>query len=99
MLRQRLIEFYLIGRASVEYALISNSEGLKMQNVYNALIKQDGDWWIGWIEEVPGVNCQEASRDELLESLKVTLQEALEFNRQDAVAAAGSNYQEERIAV
>jgi len=70
-----------------------------MQNVYNALIKQEGDWWIGWIEEVPGVNCQEASRDELLESLKVTLQEALEFNREDAVAAAGSNYQEEPIAV
>jgi predicted RNase H-like HicB family nuclease len=70
-----------------------------MQNVYNALVKQDGDWWIGWIEEIPGVNCQEASRDELLESLKITLQEALEFNRQDAVAAAGSNYQEEPIAV
>jgi predicted RNase H-like HicB family nuclease len=74
-------------------------EGLSMQNTYKALIKQDGDWWIGWIEEVPGVNCQEASRDELLESLRVTLQEALEFNRQDAIAAAGSNYQEEAIAV
>ena len=47
-------------------------------NVYTAVIKQDGDWWIGWIEEVPGVNCQEASRDELLESLRITLQEALE---------------------
>lgn len=70
-----------------------------MQNVYKALIKQDGDWWIGWIEEVPGVNCQEASRNELLESLRVTLQEALEFNREDAIAAAGSNYQEEPIAV
>ena len=27
-------------------------------NNYTAVIKQDGDWWIGWIEEVPGVNCQ-----------------------------------------
>ncbi len=70
-----------------------------MSNVYQAVIKQDGDWWIGWIEEVPGVNCQEASRAELLESLKITLREALEFNRQDALAAAGGNYQEERIAV
>ena len=50
---------------------------------YTAVIEHDGDWWIGWIEEVPGVNCQEASRDELLETLKVTLSEALEFNRQD----------------
>jgi len=70
-----------------------------MNNVYTAIIKQDGDWWIGWIEEVPGVNCQEASRDELLGSLKVTLREALEFNKHDAISAAGGNYQEEQIAV
>ena len=69
------------------------------KNVYTAVIKQDGDWWIGWIEEVPGVNCQEASRDELLESLKTTLQEALEFNRKEAIAAAGGNFQERQIAV
>ncbi len=48
---------------------------------YTAVVKQDGDWWIGWIEEVPGVNCQEAACEELLESLRVTLSEALEFNR------------------
>jgi predicted RNase H-like HicB family nuclease len=68
-----------------------------MNNVYNAVIKQDGDWWIGWVEEIPGVNCQEATREELLESLKTTLEEALEFNRQDALAAAGDKYQEEQI--
>jgi predicted RNase H-like HicB family nuclease len=70
-----------------------------MNNVYTAVVKQDGDWWIGWIEEVPGVNCQEASRDELLVSLKVTLEEMLELNRQEAIVAAGGSYQEERIAV
>lgn len=70
-----------------------------MNNIYTAVIKQDGDWWIGWIEEVPGVNCQEASRIELLESLRLTLQEALEFNRQDAINAAEGSYQEEQIAV
>lgn len=53
-----------------------------MNNQYKAIIKQDGDWWIGWIEEVPGVNCQEATREELLETLRITLQEALEFNLQ-----------------
>jgi hypothetical protein len=31
--------------------------------------------------EVPGVNCQEGARAELLETLKVTLREALELNR------------------
>ncbi|HSC35344.1 MAG TPA: type II toxin-antitoxin system HicB family antitoxin [Thermodesulfobacteriota bacterium] len=68
-----------------------------MNNVYNAVIKQDGDWWIGWVEEIPGVNCQEPTREELLESSKITLEEALEFNKQDAIAAAGDKYQEEQI--
>jgi predicted RNase H-like HicB family nuclease len=70
-----------------------------MSNTYTAIIKQDGNWWIGWIEEIPGVNCQESSRDQLLESLKTTLEQALEFNRQDAINAANGNYQEEKIAV
>jgi hypothetical protein len=70
-----------------------------MSNIYTAIVKQDGDWWIGWIEEVPGTNCQEASRDQLLESLRVVLQEALEFNRQEAISAAGEDYREEYIAL
>ena len=70
-----------------------------MNSTYTALIKQDGDWWIGWIGEVPGVNCQEKTRDELLETLKITLREALEFNRGEAIDAAGSNYDEELIGV
>ena len=70
-----------------------------MGNVYTAVIKQDGDWWIGWIEEVPGTNCQESTREELIESIKVTLQEALDFNREEAISAAGEDYQEERIAL
>ena len=70
-----------------------------MKNNYTAVVKDEGDWWIGWIEEVPGVNCQERTREALLESLRITLDEALEFNRQDAKSAAGSNYEEAMIAV
>jgi hypothetical protein len=55
-----------------------------MSQAFTAVIKQDGPWWIGWIEEVPGVNCQERTRDALLNSLRVTLREALEMNRTDA---------------
>jgi predicted RNase H-like HicB family nuclease len=55
-----------------------------MQDTYTAIIKQSGPWWIGWIAEVPGVNCQEPTKEALLETLKVTLQEALEFNRSEA---------------
>ena len=70
-----------------------------MKNEYTAVIKQDGKWWLGWIEEVPGVNCQESSYDELLESLRVTLLEALDFNKQEALASAGADYREEKFAV
>ena len=68
-----------------------------MPNTYTAIIKSDGDWWIGWIEEIPGVNCQEATRKELLESLAITLKEALEFNRLEAILIAGSHFSEELI--
>ena len=70
-----------------------------MNETYTAVVKKAGDWWIGWIEEVPGVNCQEATRGELLETLRVTLREALEWNRRDALEAAGEGYDEEPIAL
>jgi hypothetical protein len=52
-----------------------------MRGEYTAVIEQEGDWWIGWIEEVPGVNCQERTPEELTESLQVTLREALDLYR------------------
>ena len=48
-----------------------------MLQTYTAVVKHDEGTWIGWIEEVPGVNCQEASHEALLESLRVTLAEAI----------------------
>ena len=66
-------------------------------NEYTAIIRHDGDWWIGWIEEVPGVTCQEATREELLETLEITLKEMLEIYREDALEFAGDDYQKERI--
>lgn len=70
-----------------------------MNREYIAITKQIGEWWVGWIEEIPGVNCQERTHDELLETLRITLAEALEFNREDARNAAGGEYREEKIAV
>ncbi|HEX4122146.1 MAG TPA: type II toxin-antitoxin system HicB family antitoxin [Verrucomicrobiae bacterium] len=66
---------------------------------YTAVIKQDGDWWIGWVEEIPGVNCQGKTRTELQKNLRSALIEALEFNREDALAAAQEGYQEEAIVL
>ena len=70
-----------------------------MNTKYTAIVKQVEDWWIGWIEEIPGVNCQEHTREELIESLRATLKEALEFNRQEALSAVGIGYVEEKIAI
>jgi len=70
-----------------------------MQNNYTAIIKEENAWWIGWVEEIPGVNCQEKSKNELLETLKITLKEALEMNRAEALHAAVSNYSEEMLEV
>lgn len=70
-----------------------------MLREYTAVVKHEGDWWIGWVEEVPGVNCQERTHAELMESLQVTLREALELNRHEAIEAAGEEFTEETIAV
>jgi predicted RNase H-like HicB family nuclease len=66
---------------------------------YTAILKQDGDWWIGWVGEVPGVNAQERTREELLASLRAILAEVLEFNRKEARAAADSDFEEETLSV
>jgi hypothetical protein len=74
-------------------------EGSAMRREYTAIVKQDGEWWIGWMEEVPGVNCQERTQDDLIGTLRLTLQEALDFNRDEACSAAGSGYSEIKIGV
>ena len=70
-----------------------------MSSPYTAICSQQGEWWVGWVEEIPGVNAQERTKPELLASLKEILVEALEFNRQDARSAAGLHYTEEPLAV
>ena len=75
------------------------NEAHPVRTTFTGVVKQDAGTWIGWIEEIPGVNCQEATREALLESLRITLAEALEFNRDEALEAAGNDYEELPIAV
>ena len=65
---------------------------------YTAVIQKHGKWWIGWIEEVPGVNSQGRTRKKLLENLRDALDEALEMNREEARAAAKGTYEEVSIS-
>ena len=46
------------------------------------------------MEEVPGVNAQENTREQLLDSLRLVLREALDMSREEALQAAGPGYAE-----
>jgi predicted RNase H-like HicB family nuclease len=69
-----------------------------MKNVYNAVVQRDGAWWVGWIEEIPGVNSQGTSKEELLANLESALLEALEMNRASARSSASDDFEEIRIS-
>ena len=70
-----------------------------MSAKYTAVVRRDGQWWIGWVEELPGVNSQGETRAELLDNLRSALREILEINRADALAAMEGDYEEVSIEV
>lgn len=61
---------------------------------YTALIQKDGKWWVGWVEEIPSVNSQGSTRQELMDNLRSALEEALEMNRADALEGVAGDYEE-----
>jgi predicted RNase H-like HicB family nuclease len=62
---------------------------------YTAVIRRDGRWWIGWVEEVPGVNSHGERREKLLSNLREPLAEAIEMHREDARKAAGERFEKD----
>ena len=68
-----------------------------MRDGFTAVLQQQGNWWIGWVAEIPGVNCQESTREDLLASLTSALDEALEMNRQEARSSAVGPFEETLI--
>ncbi|MDP8239224.1 MAG: type II toxin-antitoxin system HicB family antitoxin [Candidatus Hatepunaea meridiana] len=48
---------------------------------FNAVFQQDEDWWIAWVEELPGANTQGKTLEEARENLKEAVQMVLETNR------------------
>jgi predicted RNase H-like HicB family nuclease len=63
-----------------------------VNNECTAVIKKEKNWWIGRVEKIPGVNCQEKTKEELIETLNVTLKEALGMNRYEALSNAKSDF-------
>jgi predicted RNase H-like HicB family nuclease len=94
------------GLESLRIALISQRNDQFMatstktpseQGSFTAVVRRDGRWWIGWVEEIPGVNSQGRTRAELIENLRSALSEAIAMNRAAAVAEAAGEFEEVRI--
>jgi predicted RNase H-like HicB family nuclease len=70
-----------------------------MKAEFTAIVKKDGDWWIGWVEEVPGANAQEKTKEELILSLREALKDILELRCQEARGHAEKDFEEIPFAI
>ena len=71
-----------------------------MENRYTAVFEQVGEWWIGHVEELPGCNVQEQTREEARESLRDAVQAIIQANRELArQEAEGHQVVRESLAV
>jgi len=52
-----------------------------MTRQFTAVYKKSGKWYLGWVEEIPGVNTQGKTLKETKENLKEALRLILETNR------------------
>ena len=53
-----------------------------MTQQFTANYKKTGKWYVGWVEEVPGVNTQGKTLKEVKRNLKEALSLVLETNRE-----------------
>ena len=49
---------------------------------FTAVYEQEGEWWIGYVEELPGANTQGRTLEEARENLKEAVQLIIEANRE-----------------
>jgi predicted RNase H-like HicB family nuclease len=48
---------------------------------FTAVFEQDGAWWIGYVEELPGANAQGATLDEARDNLREAVELIVAANR------------------
>ena len=51
-----------------------------MEGKFTAVFEKDGEWWIGYVEELPGANSQGKTLDEARENLKEAVALVIEAN-------------------
>jgi predicted RNase H-like HicB family nuclease len=56
-------------------------EAHDVEHTFTAVFERDGDWWIGYVEELPGANTQGRTLDEARTNLREAVQLVLEANR------------------
>jgi predicted RNase H-like HicB family nuclease len=56
-----------------------------MQREFTSIIEKRGNWYIGYVEELPGVNTQGKTLKEVRENLKEALCLIIEANRELAI--------------
>lgn len=66
---------------------------------YTATIIETEDWWIGWFDSIPGINCQEKTRDDLIESLKEAFRESKQIDRIDSEFYASEGIERHLISL
>ena len=57
-------------------------KGRSIMNKFTAVFERDGDWWIGYVEELPGANTQGRTLPEARENLKEAVALVIEANRE-----------------
>ena len=70
-----------------------------MKTEFTATIKKDGDWWIGWIEEIPGANAQERTKKELIISLKEAAKDIMELRHQSVTKHKSKDFERITLAL
>ena len=71
-----------------------------MQHRFTAVYQKDGDWWVAWVEELPGANTQGATLEEARENLREAVEMVLEANRELAAQdSAGKQVVKEELLV
>jgi len=66
--------------ADLHQPIILQEEGRPLAVIVTfdgAMVKQSDGWWIGWLLDLPGVNAQERTREELMESLRIGAEDML----------------------
>lgn len=56
--------------------------GRGMESRFTAVFQKEGEWWIAYVEELPGANTQGRTLEEARENLKEAVELVIKANRE-----------------